>query len=282
MKLKLEEDLILPQHLVSRIAGWLCNLRVRWVKSFLIRFFIKHCNVNMSEVANDDLDTYPTFNSFFTRQLRPEARPIAAEPNAIISPVDGEVSEIGNIEQDTIIQAKNHNYKVVELLTNHQLARQLENGTFCTLYLSPAKYHRVHMPLAAQLTRLTYVPGCLYSVRKSHVENIDHIFTRNERVICEFQLEQGIMVMVLVGAYRVGNIFINCHGQVAPSQLHCVQTWDYSEKQIILSKGQELGYFAMGSTVIVLFPSGLIQWNASIQQATPLLMGESLATLDRY
>ncbi|MFI4954280.1 MAG: archaetidylserine decarboxylase [Gammaproteobacteria bacterium] len=277
MNWKIHQDSILPQHLVSHIFGWLSNRKTRWLKLWLIRWFIRHYNINMDEVAVTDLDAYPTFNAFFARHLRPEARPIVHDEHAIVSPVDGELSAFGTIKNAKLIQAKRYDYQLTELIIDDKLAMLLENGSYCTLYLSPKNYHRVHMPMTGQLTRMTYVPGYLFSVNQSRAEHIPKLYARNERVICEFNCLPGKMVVVLVGAYRVGNIVTRWHGLVAPQRKRQIQTWDYSQQHIVLYKGQELGYFGMGSTVILLFPPMQIKWHPSIHQHKLLRMGEWLA-----
>jgi phosphatidylserine decarboxylase len=267
---------ITPQHLFSRFSGWLSRRQVRWFKLFSIRWFINTYGVNVNEALITDLDAYPTFNAFFIRKLRPDARPMASDPRVIVSPVDANVSEFGTITQGKLIQAKGHDYTLADLVTDAALTQQLDQGEYCTLYLGPQHYHRVHMPMAGQLKSMIYVPGKLFAVNQNSVCHVERLFARNERVICEFATELGTMVVILVGACQVGNICMSWHGQVAPNVKREIQKWDYSEKNLHLARGEELGYFTLGSTVIVLFPANKMHWDKSLQQGKQILLGENL------
>ncbi|MFI4963156.1 MAG: archaetidylserine decarboxylase [Legionellales bacterium] len=267
---------IIPQHLFSRFSGWLSRRKARWFKLFSIRWFIRTYKVNVNEAVITDLDAYPTFNAFFIRKLRPETRPIVSDPKSIVSPVDGHVSEFGTIQHGTLIQAKQHEYQLNELVVDTSLAERLQQGSYCTVYLAPQYYHRVHMPMTGQLKRMIYVPGRLFSVNTQSVQHVERLFARNERVVCEFATELGDMVVILVGACQVGNIVTSWHGQVAPNPQRKVQIWDYLDQNILLQKGEELGYFTLGSTVIVLFPPNQMHWHENIQKNQTLRMGEWL------
>lgn len=270
---------IIPQHALSRFSGWLSKRQARWFKLFSIRWFIRTYGVDINEATITDIDAYPTFNDFFIRKLRPEVRPIIADPSVIVSPVDGNISEFGDITQGKLIQAKQHDYQLHELVADVNLAERLQNGMYCTIYLAPQHYHRVHMPMNGRLTRMRYVPGRLFSVNTQSTAQVERLFARNERVICEFSTELGEMVVILVGACQVGNIATRWHGQVAPNSQRKIQVWEYTEQEITLAKGDELGYFTLGSTVIVLFPAQQIRWHSSIQTGKSLRMGEKLAVI---
>jgi len=270
---------IAPQHTFSRFSGWLSRRRVRWFKLFSIRWFINTYGVNVAEAAVTDLDAYPTFNDFFIRKLRAGARPIVDAPNAIASPVDANVSEFGTIEQGKLIQAKGHDYTLAELVADSTLTQQFAGGSYCTLYLAPQHYHRVHIPITGQLKQMIYVPGRLFSVNQQSAQQVERLFARNERVICEFSTELGPMIVILVGACQVGNMCTSWHGQVAPNTNRQIQRWDYSGKNITLKRGEEIGYFTLGSTVIVLFPANKMQWDKKLRTGKEIRLGEQLGSL---
>jgi phosphatidylserine decarboxylase len=278
MNWKLRLLYIIPQHLFSRFSGWLSKRQSRWFKLFSIRWFIRTYKVDVNEAIVTDLDAYPTFNDFFIRKLRPEVRPIESAASTIVSPVDGNVSEFGKIEKNKLLQAKNHDYLLNDLVTDSQMAEYLYNGSYCTIYLAPQHYHRVHIPMSGQLKRMIYVPGRLFSVNTQSVQHVSRLFARNERVICEFATEIGNMVIIFVGACQVGNIVTTWHGQVAPNPIREVQTWDYSDQNITFQRGEELGYFTLGSTVIVLFPPNCIDWG-DLEMHKNLKMGEKVGNV---
>lgn len=265
-----------PQHTFSRFSGWLSRRRAVWFKQFTIRWFIQQYKVNVNEALITDINAYPTFNDFFIRQLKPSARPIVSAPNAIACPADSNVSEFGLIQHNKLIQAKQHLYSVDDLVADPALAKRLYDGLYCTLYLAPQYYHRVHIPLAGTLKQMIYVPGRLFGVNEASVKYVPELFSRNERVVCEFSTAVGDMVVILVGASQVGNICTSWHGQVAPGKSREVKTWNYEDKSIHLEKGAEVGYFTLGSTVIVLFPAQSVKWREDLQAGKKLLMGELL------
>lgn len=256
---------IAPQRLLTCVAGWFGNCRWPWLKNILIRYFINKYNVDINLATLNSIHDYPTFNSFFTRHLRPELRPIDHDTSKIISPVDGCVSEIGVIHQNTLIQAKGHSYELSSLLGGSQdLAKLFKNGAFTTLYLAPKDYHRVHMPFKGTLRDMIYIPGCLFSVSQKTVQAIPNLFTRNERLVCLFDTALGPMAVILVGAMLVGSMEVS---------------WDAKkDKSPTLGKGAELGHFKMGSTVILLFPENTIQWDNNLVQTSDVCMGQSIAT----
>jgi phosphatidylserine decarboxylase len=271
---------LLPQHVLSRLTGWLADTEIEWLKSFLIKIFAHHFKVNMSEAAQPELEKYPSFNAFFTRALQAGARPIVSDESVIACPADGAISQLGKIEGGNIIQAKGRSYTAAELLADPARASTFENGQFATIYLSPRDYHRVHMPITGELSAQTYVPGDLYSVNQVTAENVDRLFARNERLICYFETELGPMAMVLVGAMIVAGIETVWSGQVAPPGKD-PKTIDFKHAPagVKLAKGEEMGRFKLGSTVILLFPENSIAWQENYQANTPTRLGEALASI---
>lgn len=268
---------LVPQHLLSRLVGKLAECRTPWLKNSLIKHFIKHYDVNMEEAADADYQNYENFNAFFTRPLREGAREICAD--GIASPADGAISQLGDIEEGRIFQAKGQHYTTTELLGGDQaLADMFDGGKFATIYLSPKDYHRVHMPVSGTLKHGIYVPGDLFSVNNATADNVPRLFSRNERYVAIFDTENGPMAMVLVGAMIVAGIETVWAGQVAPVR-RTIQRTDYpcqiDTQQ--LAKGDEMGRFKLGSTVVLLFGKDAIQWQEALQHATPLRMGEQIA-----
>lgn len=272
---------ILPQHLLSRCTGWLADLRHPiWLKNLIIHMFIKQFKVDMSEAANPDPTSYASFNAFFTRALREDARPLA---NAdIVCPADGAISQLGDIEDGRIFQAKGQSFSTWELLGgDSERAHVFDGGSFATIYLSPRDYHRVHMPLAGRLTATNYIPGKLFSVNGVTAENVPRLFARNERLVCYFDTDAGPMALILVGAMIVAGIETVWSGQVAPPTLNPVRR-DYVQlpEAVELAKGEEMGRFALGSTVILLFPKGAVEWDSAYVAGVATRLGEKLAELD--
>lgn len=268
----------LPQHLISRIIYFLTRRRTR-LKNPAIRWFIRRFKIDMSEAIEQDIKRYPTFNAFFTRAIKPELRPVASEPEAIASPVDGIISQLGNIDGGRIIQAKGHDYSALELLGGrNEWARTFENGRFITLYLAPSNYHRIHMPHDGRLRHMLHVPGRLFSVAPHTVRAVPRLFARNERVIAYFDGTMGPFVLALVGALNVAAIETAWHGLVTPPQSKSIRQYDYADKKIALGKGEEMGRFNMGSTVILLTPPQLA-WEPSLQPGQAIKMGQRLATV---
>ncbi len=271
---------LLPHHAISRLVLWVTRCRIGWLKNGLMKWFIHRFNVNMSEAEQTDYRQYAYFNAFFTRALRADARPLAAAP--IVCPVDGTISQAGGIHNDTIFQAKGHDYSATTLLGGDpEVARQFTNGCFATLYLSPRDYHRIHMPVAGSLKQMIYVPGRLFSVNPKTVRCIPGLFARNERVVALFETEHGTMAMVLVGAINVACIETVWHGVVTPPHRSSVQRWHYSEQTPInLARGEEMGRFNMGSTVICLFDNDKLAFDAAITHAAAIQMGQPLASIE--
>jgi phosphatidylserine decarboxylase len=274
-RLKVLLQYIMPKQALTIVAGKLAHAQAGNTTTSVIRWFVKRYQVNMAEAANPDIASYPSFNEFFTRPLRAGARPIA--DNKFICPVDGAISQFGKIEQDQIFQAKGHSFTTTALVGGDaHLARQFENGHFANVYLSPKDYHRIHMPCAGRLTRMIYVPGALFSVNPVTARGVPNLFARNERVVCVFDGAHGPFVMVLVGATIVGSMATVWHGMVNPPRPGKVQEWDYTNQQIELAKGAEMGRFLLGSTVVMLFQKESIEFNPAWRPAGAVRLGEMM------
>ena len=267
---------VLPKQALTALAGVGASARGGALTTRFIRWFVGRYGVNMAEAANPDIASYPTFNEFFSRPLKPGARPLA---NAdLISPVDGAISQFGPIRRDQIFQAKGHDYSTTTLVGGDaQLAQRFEDGHFATLYLSPKDYHRIHMPCDGRLTRMIYVPGDLFSVNPATARGVPGLFARNERVVCVFESAQGPFVLTLVGATIVGSMATVWHGVVNPPRSKQVREWRYDDQQIVLKKGEEMGRFLLGSTVVMLFPKGDLRFNPAWAPAGAIRMGEAMA-----
>jgi phosphatidylserine decarboxylase len=275
IRLSVLHQYLLPKQALTEFAGRVAGAKnVRFTPG-LIRWFAKKYGVNMAEALNPDLASYASFNDFFTRALRADARPLA---NAdFVSPVDGAISQFGAIEHDQIFQAKSHNYSTTALVGgDSKLAAQFDHGSFATLYLSPRDYHRIHMPCDAKLTRMIYVPGALFSVNPTTARGVPGLFARNERVVCVFDSAFGPFVLVLVGATIVGCMATVWHGVVNPPRTGDVREWRYDDRDIVLKKGDEMGRFLLGSTVVMLFPKGVIEFNPEWTAERSIRMGEAM------
>lgn len=266
-----------PQHGLSRAAGWLGNTRLSFIKKPFTEWFIKRYNVDMSLAAEEDPNAYACFNDFFTRALKADARPIDSADNSIVSPADGAISQLGQISDGRVFQAKGRDYSLQELLGgNGELSAEFADGHFATVYLSPKDYHRVHMPYAGTLRQMIHVPGDLFSVNDVTASRVPRLFARNERAVCIFDTDIGPMAVILVGAMIVASIETVWAGQVAPIQRQ-VQTFNYTnDNPIHLEKGEEMGRFKLGSTAIVVFPKDAVQWLDNYEAGTPTVMGASL------
>lgn len=255
---------LIPHHLPSRVMWKLARSKNRTLKSLLIGFVATRFNINLEEAENSELGSYETFNQFFTRALKEDARPLPTANDAVLSPADGMVSQSGEISNGRIFQAKGKDFGVTELLGGDtELGKQFLGGKFATIYLSPKDYHRLHMPITGKLTKMVHVPGRLFSVNPTTVEGVPGLFARNERVVALFETESGPMALILVGAIFVSSIETVWHGEVTPPTTTTVQFWDYSDqdKPVVLQKGEEMGRFNMGSTIIVLFGKNQIDWS---------------------
>ena len=271
-----------PHHLLSRALGLLTHAENRWIKLAFMRLIIKRFGINMDEALEQDLNQYKHFNAFFTRALKADARSIVKESDKLACPVDGFVSQMGLIKQDQIFQAKGHNYSLGTLLGgDDKWAKQFVNGEFATLYLSPKDYHRIHMPCDAKLKEMRHVPGRLFSVNPKTVRTVPGLFARNERVVCLFNTPVGPMSMILVGAIFVASIETVWSGVITPPTQKEIQTSIYGEgfQKVGLRKGQEMGRFNMGSTVILLFGKDKMKWVEGLNSETHVQLGQEIGTI---
>jgi phosphatidylserine decarboxylase len=271
---------LLPHHLLSRLMHAITRIEAKGFKNTLIRRVIDWYKVDMSEALESNPSAYRSFNDFFTRPLRPDARPVAEEANTIVCPSDGTLSAAGDIEDGYLFQAKGHDYTLLELLGGDPALCQLfEEGSFATIYLSPRDYHRVHMPYGGKLKRMVHVPGRLFSVNKTTCEKVPRLFARNERVICHFDTDIGPMAVILVGAIFVASIDTVWAGSVTPVQRR-ISSWSYPPasraKAITLDKGEEMGRFNMGSTVILLLGKDAVEWGDDLTSDSKVKMGQAI------
>jgi phosphatidylserine decarboxylase len=279
MSLAVQFQYLLPKLALTRLAGAFARARAGAITQWAIRRFIARYQVNMAEAANPDPTAYETFNEFFTRALKPGARPLADV--AFVCPVDGAISQLGRIEGDRIFQAKGHDYDTRTLLGGDAaLAQSFQGGRFATIYLSPRDYHRIHMPAAATLRRMLYVPGDLFSVNPATAAGVPGLFARNERVVCVFDMPMGDravpFALVLVGATIVGSMATTWHGVVNPPRPGTVREWRYDDAPVHLDKGAEMGRFLLGSTVVLLWPPDTIALNPDWTAARPVRLGEAM------
>lgn len=274
---------LLPQHLLSGLMYRLA--RVEWspLRTPLIWVFIRITGIRMAEAAESNPRRYPHLNALFTRALRPELRPIDPDPSAVLSPVDGTLSHLGTIEHGRLIQAKGRDYGLLDLLGGDREAERLfAGGSFATLYLSPKDYHRIHMPLAGELRAMVYLSGRLFSVNTVTAALVPGLFARNERVVCRFETPAGPMAMVLVGAIFVGGIEVVWAGEVTPASAAGGKAKAHADRQaqgVSLERGAEMGRFNLGSTVILLFPSGAVTWDPNLAPGSPVRMGQRIGTI---
>ncbi len=271
---------VLPQYLIPKqaltvLAGKLASAEAGSLTTSVIRWFVGRYGVNMAEAANPDIAGYKSFNEFFTRPLRDGARPLVDAD--FLSPVDGAISQFGAIARDQIFQAKGHSYSTTALVGgDRELAARFENGSFATLYLSPRDYHRIHMPCDGKLTRMIYVPGALFSVNPTTARGVPGLFARNERVVCVFETADGPFVLTLVGATIVGSMATVWHGVVNPPRPGVIREWRYDEQNVVLRKGEEMGRFLLGSTVVMLFPKDRLSFNPDWSPTRSIRMGETM------
>jgi phosphatidylserine decarboxylase len=253
----------------------LTHSKTPWLKNLFIKQIIKHYGVNMDEALIQNVNAFESFNDFFTRELKPNVRPMSVIDNAIVSPADGVVSQAGVIIEGDIFQAKGKSFTVTELLGgSEERAAPFNNGIFSTIYLSPKDYHRLHMPLTGTLREMVHVGGKLFSVNAATTEAVPRLFARNERVCCIFDTEAGPMALILVGAIFVSSIETVWHGVVTPPTRTEVRDWQYEQDAPILEKGEEMGRFNMGSTIIVLFAKDNAEWTAELSAGKELRLRE--------
>lgn len=270
---------IFPKRALTVFGGWVADGRWGGITQWIIRRFIRKYGVNMAEAANPDPRAYASFNEFFTRALRTDARPLADA--AFVCPVDGAISQFGAIARDQIYQAKGHTYSTRALVGGDAaLAAQFDDGAFATIYLSPRDYHRIHMPGTATLRRMIHVPGDLFSVNPATAQGVPGLFARNERVVCVFDLQVGEttvpFVQVLVGATIVGSMATSWHGVVNPPRPGTVREWSYDDSPVRLQRGEEMGRFLLGSTVVLLWPRDTIAFNPGWAPGNAVRLGEAM------
>ena len=268
---------VMPKHLLSRLIGRLAESEIIWLKNFLITRTISYFDVNMDEAMFNDQNSYRSFNDFFTRSLKEHARPIAEGSKSICSPADGVISQAGSIKNNRIIQAKGVDYSIGCLLGDSSISKKFNDGRFATIYLSPKDYHRVHIPTSGQLIKTRYIPGELFSVNALTAEGLEGLFTKNERLICQFKSESiGDFIVVLVGAMLVAGIETVWSGIEIPGKGSVRESY-YSEQQLLFEKGDEIGKFRFGSTAIVLFEKDKVSQMIGNQPQQTVIMGEEIA-----
>lgn len=271
---------VLPQHGLSRLMSLCTHCENPLFKNLFIKQIIRHYGVNMDEAREQDINAYKSFNHFFTRELKADARPLTKVDQAIASPADGQVSQAGNITDGEIFQAKGKSFTVTELLGGStELAQEFNDGVFTTIYLSPKDYHRLHMPLTGTLKEMLHIPGRLFSVNAATTQTVPRLFARNERVCCLFDTEAGSMALILVGAIFVSSIETVWHGVVTPPGNETVQSWLYAENRLTLKAGEEMGRFNMGSTIIVLFANNKARWETDFKADKLIKQGEIIGRI---
>ena len=282
-KVKIALQYAMPKHLLSRLVGYLAAARLGFVSHALINLFIKAYKINMAEAKFEKASDYASFNEFFTRPLKDGLRPITTDADVVCQPVDGAISQLGDIVDGQLIQAKNHNYSLQALLGGDAAtAAPYAGGKFATIYLAPKDYHRIHMPIAGTLREMIYVPGDLFSVNPLTAENVPDLFARNERVVTIFDTELGPMALVLVGATIVASIETVLAGTVTPPTGKDVFRWTYpatGPQAVTLDKGAEMGRFKLGSTVILAFQAGQIEFTDKQYPTAVTRMGEPFANI---
>ena len=273
-RLKVLLQYLLPKRHLTNFAGSVAGAHGGAITTWLIRWFVGKYGVDMNEAENADIVSYKSFNDFFTRPLKVGARPLATAD--FVCPVDGAISQFGAIDDHHILQAKGHRFTTTELVGgDNALAAHFRHGSFANLYLSPKDYHRLHMPCDGTLTRMIYLPGALFSVNPSTARGVPNLFARNERVVCVFESAQhGPFVMVLVGATIVGSMATVWHGIVNPRRTNKVSEWTYADQAVVLKKGEEMGRFLFGSTIVMLFRLGTIVFNGDWKPERPVRLGE--------
>ena len=277
---------ILPTHPISRVVHWAARVEINWWKQFWIGVLMRNFDIDLSEAQVKNPNAYKSLNEFFTRALEPGARPMPAKENRLACPVDGTVSQLGPITSGRIVQAKGQDYSALELLGGKQeLASPFLGGSFCTIYLAPNNYHRIHMPLGGKLREMVYIPGRLFSVSPSTARAIPRVFARNERVAAIFDTDVGPFAMVSVGALNVGSIETVWAGEITPAGRKLVprvESSRYDDSNTVnLERGVEMGRFNLGSTVVMLFGAGAVEWLDSIQSGTAVRLGQDIGSFRR-
>lgn len=277
---------ILPTHMISRVVHWAARVETEWFKRLLIAYLMRSFGITLEDAQVKNPHSFRSFNEFFTRALAPGARPMPASETALASPVDGTISQLGSIQSGRIMQAKGRDYSVLELLGgNQELASAFLGGSFCTIYLAPNNYHRIHMPIGGSLRDMVYVPGRLFSVSPSTARAIPNVFARNERVISVFDTQAGPFAMVAVGALNVGSIETIWAGEITPAGRRLIprveNTRYDSQSATTLARGEEMGRFNLGSTVVMLFGQGAVNWHDSVQPQSPVRLGQEIGEFQR-
>jgi phosphatidylserine decarboxylase len=268
---------ILPHHTLSKMMSKLTHCENKIWKNLFIKQIIKHYGVDMNEALEQDINSFKSFNDFFTRELNPAVRPLTTTPNAIACPADGSVSQTGKINDGEIFQAKGKSFTATDLLGGDPArAEPFNNGIYTTIYLSPKDYHRLHMPLTGTLREMVHIPGRLFSVNTATTQSVPGLFARNERVAALFDTDAGPMALVLVGAIFVSSIETVWHGVVTPPSITSVRSWKYQENAPVLKIGQEMGRFNMGSTIIVLFGNNKAKWDSNFTAEKVVRLGEHI------
>ena len=279
MRLSVLVQYLLPHRALSRLVFWATRRTWRPWKNFLIGRVVKAYAVDMSQTEQSDALAFSSFNAFFTRALKPGARPLPADASAIACPADGRISQFGAIQNGRIFQAKGQDFSAAELLGDETAASPFANGNFITVYLSPRDYHRVHMPLAGSLRETLHIPGRLFSVAPFAVEAVPRLFARNERLVCHFEGESGPFAVIMVGAMLVSGVETVWSGVEIPPYSNSIVRKDWRAKGIRLERGTELGRFNMGSTVIVLLPAGIATLDHGLSAQIPVLMGQPIGRI---
>ena len=274
-------QLCLPTRFISWIVYKLTRIEHNGFKNAFIRWFMDAFKISLADAEFERPEGYPSFNAFFTRALKPGVRPLDADPRNLISPVDGTISQLGSIEAGRIFQAKGHGYTPAELLGSEELARPFMGGGFCTIYLAPYNYHRIHMPVGAKLREWLLIPGRLFSVNPATARALPRVFARNERVVAMFETHFGPMAMVLVGALNVGSMETVWAGQITPPHRRSGLQHYFPGSETRLERGAEMGRFNMGSTVILLTPPGAVAWDKTLGCGNTLQMGRSIGRINK-
>lgn len=269
---------LLPKQLLTAMFGWLASKQLGMVTTTMIKCFSKLYKINLDEAKYDKAEDYKTFNDFFARELEDGERPIDDAENSVVMPADGVISQFGSIKDNTLLQAKGHIYSLESLVACHpEMIKYFSNGFYATTYLAPSNYHRFHTPCKGTLKEMIYVPGALYSVNKATTENIPNIFARNERVICLFDTELGPVAQILVGATIVGSIETKWEGVVTPPRDGIMKRWTYQDGEVTVQKGEDMGCFKLGSTVITLFAPNSIRFIDTLKEGYIARVGQKLA-----
>ncbi len=279
MRVSVALQYLLPHRLLSRIVYWATRWTWQPWKNFLIGTIVKSYDVDMSQAEQSDPFSFVSFNAFFTRALKPGSRSAPNDPAAIACPADGRVSQAGLIRDGRIVQAKGRDYSVAELLADADRAAQYREGNFVTIYLSPRDYHRVHMPLGGTLRATAHIPGRIFSVAPSAVEDVPNLFARNERLVCHFDGDRGPFAVIMVGALLVSGVETVWSGVEIPPYATSVERRDWSDRSIKLGRFDEMARFNMGSTVIVLLPAGMARLDPSLLPEAAVKVGQAIGRL---